>query len=153
MRRAAMPLYIFVGTADIPFTVTSGDFYCPRCLTTRPFTLKSSRRFFTIYWLPVFPISGRTRYVECDSCHTQFAESVLDLEPDTEERQFGEMYAGLRDGASLESLRPLAERLGYSANEIEEVLTKMCTGRPKACPCGLRYHPSATKCTGCGAGL
>jgi hypothetical protein len=149
-----MPCIIFVGSADIPSTVASGEFYCPRCRTTRPFTLKASRRYFTVYWLPIFPVSGRTRYVECGRCGAAFEESVLDLEPATEEeRKLGEIYAGLRDGASVESVRPLADGLGYSAAEVEEVLTGMCTGRPKACPCGLHYHPSATKCIGCGERL
>lgn len=34
---------------------------------------KAHRTWFTLFFLPIFPVSGKTRFTECPSCGSQFA--------------------------------------------------------------------------------
>ncbi len=45
---------------------------CPNCGTTAPFIGKNIRTWFTLFFIPVFPISGGQRVSECTHCHTAF---------------------------------------------------------------------------------
>lgn len=61
-------------------TLDTGQFYCPRCLGDRTYSRKGVRRWFTLFFVPIFPISATTGgRVCCDTCKGAFADDVLDL--------------------------------------------------------------------------
>ena len=62
-------------------TVSSGTFACPGCNTARAYELKRMKRWFTLYFLPIFPVKALLEYVECGGCHQAWKLSVLDTEP------------------------------------------------------------------------
>jgi hypothetical protein len=122
--------------------------------TSTSYTLNTTRHYITIFYAPVIPLGGPARYVQCSRYGGAFPESALDLDSEAgEERQLCEVYARLLEGANVESVRPWLEGLGYDEKQIEYVVDKMCHGPAKKCGCGLRYHPSATKCVKCEARL
>lgn len=52
---------------------------CPRCSRRVGMLAKSYRTWFTLFFLPLFPISGRTRFTECPGCGAQFKLSPEEL--------------------------------------------------------------------------
>jgi tetratricopeptide (TPR) repeat protein len=52
---------------------------CPRCGRPSRIVGKSYRTWFTIFFLPVFPVSGGTRFSQCTLCGAQFPVPVEDL--------------------------------------------------------------------------
>jgi hypothetical protein len=52
---------------------------CPRCGRASRIVGKSYRTWFTIFFLPVFPMSGSTRFSQCTLCGAQFPVPVEDL--------------------------------------------------------------------------
>jgi hypothetical protein len=58
----------------------TGEFFCPRCNGDRTYELKGVRRWFTLFFIPIFPISGnKSVHVHCTTCQGNFAESALNL--------------------------------------------------------------------------
>jgi tetratricopeptide (TPR) repeat protein len=45
---------------------------CPQCAVEADFRAKSVRQWFTVFFLPLFPISGKMRFSECTNCRTTF---------------------------------------------------------------------------------
>ena len=45
---------------------------CPSCHQNADIVGKAYRQWFTVFFIPIFPISGRTAFTECSSCHSQF---------------------------------------------------------------------------------
>ena len=45
---------------------------CPNCRQEADMLPRSFRNWFTLFFIPVFPISGNTPFVECSNCHGQF---------------------------------------------------------------------------------
>jgi hypothetical protein len=61
-------------------TVSTGTFFCPRCNGDREYQLRGARRWFTLFFIPIFPVSGSVNpHVHCTTCQGNFAENVLNL--------------------------------------------------------------------------
>ncbi|MFO0941768.1 MAG: zinc-ribbon domain-containing protein [Pirellulales bacterium] len=74
---------IHIGTYNWAKTIGAGQFYCSKCLAMSPYRHRSSRPFLTIYFIPVIPIGGTTKFVECSTCKLQYPESIIAPEPST----------------------------------------------------------------------
>jgi hypothetical protein len=55
----------------------AGKFHCPDEGGDRTYTLRETRRWFTVFFIPVLPLKFLGHIVECDACHTQFDRSTL----------------------------------------------------------------------------
>lgn len=53
---------------------------CPRCGRATQMLAKSVRTWFTVFFVPVFPISGRKEFTQCAACGAQFAVSPQELQ-------------------------------------------------------------------------
>ena len=148
-----MPIIIW-GSRGVTSTLEQGEFYCPQCDSREEYALKQVRPFFTLFFIPLFPIGAAQRYVECRGCNDAFQEGVLDYRPPSEkDRLLAQFYGELKTGTSLEVLKRKLTGRGLGADEAEAALREMCDGEPRPCACGRRYHPSVRQCSECGAEL
>ncbi len=148
-----MPIIIW-GSRGITSHLDTGEFNCPHCEERQEYALKQNRPFFTLYFIPIFPVGGATRYVECRGCGNAYTEEVLNYEPPSEwDRVLADVHGQLRSGTSLETLKAKLQQLDLPAEKAEEILTQLCDGQAKGCVCGERYHPSVARCGRCGAEL
>ncbi|MBY0525147.1 MAG: zinc-ribbon domain-containing protein [Gemmataceae bacterium] len=149
-----MPIIIW-GSRGITSDLDHGDFHCPSCDCREEFTLKHTRPFFTFFFIPIFPIGGGDRYVECRGCRGTYKEEVLRYEPPTEgQRILGQLYEELRTGTSLQVMQgKMINQLSMDPDKAWGILEQMCEGKPRECSCGQRYHPDVRKCSRCGADL
>lgn len=55
-----------------------GVFFCPRCGGDRSFQHRVGRRWFTFYFIPIFPTGApRNEHVQCETCKQAFNTTVL----------------------------------------------------------------------------
>ncbi len=59
---------ILIGTTALTRTTDRGDFQCPGCGTTTGYRLRHRRTFLTVYFIPLFPLSGAEAFLQCDRC-------------------------------------------------------------------------------------
>ena len=52
---------------------------CPACERDVGLVPKGYRTWFTLFFVPVFPVSGRQQFCECPNCHAQFPGLPDDL--------------------------------------------------------------------------
>ncbi len=148
-----MPIIIW-GSRGINRTVETGEFYCPACDATEEYQLRQVRPFFTLFFIPIFPIGGADRYVQCLGCRQVFREEVLEYEPPSEtERLAAQFFNELRTGTSLDVIQRKMVNQGMTEAQAVKLLDRMCEGRVATCRCGQRFHPEVTKCSHCGADL
>ena len=100
----ARAFILFFGTRSIvrneptPPLVTR----CPKCEQDVKMIAKSHRQWFTLFFLPIFPISGRMTFSQCSNCGTQFRVPPERLKTRMEEVESGQrqraiaMYNSLR---------------------------------------------------------
>ena len=69
------------GFKGIRKRLSDGQFYCPDCGDYRQYILFMVRRWFTLYFIPLFPTSKLGEYVECQTCKSTFNERVLEMDP------------------------------------------------------------------------
>lgn len=59
-------------------TVSQGTFFCPRCGGDRPYLQRVGRRWFTLYYIPLFPTgAARNEHVQCQACKQAFTPTAL----------------------------------------------------------------------------
>jgi zinc-ribbon family len=70
---------IIFGLTVIFRTIGQGVFHCPQCGGDRQYRLRSGRRFFTIFFVPLIPLTKVGEHVQCMTCRTRFSTHVLNL--------------------------------------------------------------------------
>ena len=83
---------IIWGFRAITRTQSHGDFHCPRCAITVNYLRKQVTRWFTLYFIPVFPREMVADFVECQKCQGAFTAETLTYDPETERERFEAAY-------------------------------------------------------------
>jgi WD40 repeat protein len=60
---------------ETPFE--AGTFHCPNCQVQCSYRRTSSRRWFTVFFIPVFPLGGANDLTECQTCFQKFQTAGL----------------------------------------------------------------------------
>jgi len=72
-------LLIIFGLRIFFRTIGQGVFHCPRCGGDRQYRLRAGRRFFTLFFVPVIPLTKVGEHVQCSTCQARFHPDVLRL--------------------------------------------------------------------------
>jgi hypothetical protein len=59
--------------------VSVGNFYCPNCDALAMFSKRRVERFFTVFFIPLFPTKTLLEYVRCRACHAEMNAGILQL--------------------------------------------------------------------------
>ena len=72
-------MFIIFGTGSKDKVETRGKFVCPKCSVKTEYTAKSSSQYFTLFFIPIFPIGEKKEpYVECQTCKRTYYTDVLE---------------------------------------------------------------------------
>jgi hypothetical protein len=63
---------IIYGYRHKNITLATGQFECPRCQMTRTYTHIDVVRYFTLFFIALFPLGRLSTYIECQTCRTAF---------------------------------------------------------------------------------
>ena len=69
---------IIWGFRGIVQNIGGGTFHCPAEGADREYFHQKARRWFTLFFIPLFPTSTLGEYVECASCSNTYYPSVLE---------------------------------------------------------------------------
>ncbi|SDP84463.1 zinc-ribbon domain-containing protein [Phyllobacterium sp. OV277] len=76
-------------------TVGAGNFNCPACKAPRQYEHKKVQRWFTLYFVPVFPTQTLGEHIACNACENTYTTKVLEYDPAVEEATTKALVAGL----------------------------------------------------------
>lgn len=143
--------------------VSRGQFYCPRCATLRPYVRRRVSKYFTLYFIPLFPTSTLGEYVECGACFTTFKPEVLEYAPnawespqrDPEvERALVRLSNALESGVPVQAAIQSLKDSGVDEKAAAIILFAATKGSVKICPaCGAAYKDTLSFCGICGGRL
>jgi hypothetical protein len=89
-----MPPLIIWGLRVVYRTLGKGVFFCRRCGGDRTYRHRAGRRFITLFFIPLIPLTRTGQHVQCLSCKTRYVTEVLKL-PTTVDMQAA-VGAGMR---------------------------------------------------------
>jgi hypothetical protein len=89
-----MPAFIIWGLRVIYRTLGNGVFFCRRCGGDREYRHRAGRRFITVFFIPLIPLTKTGQHVQCRTCKTRYVTEVLKL-PTTAALQLS-LAAGMR---------------------------------------------------------
>ncbi len=59
--------------------VSEGTFFCPGCKSNVAYEQRKASRWFTLYFIPVFPMETVGEWVRCRTCQGEFNMNILEL--------------------------------------------------------------------------
>jgi hypothetical protein len=95
-----------------------GVFFCRRCGGDREYRRRAGRRYITIFFIPLIPLTQTGEHVQCLTCKTRYVTEVLKL-PTTVDMQLA-LIAGMRAMVAVilragDPASPLARRRALDA--------------------------------------
>jgi hypothetical protein len=87
-------MLIIWGLRVVYRTLGQGVFFCRRCGGDRQFRHRAGRRFITIFFIPLVPLTRTGEHVQCLACRTRYVTEVLKL-PTTVQMQVA-LMTGMR---------------------------------------------------------
>ena len=71
----------------------SGEFHCPNCNTPRTYHKKYVQDWFTLYFIPTFPVgSKKNEHIECEECSSTYHLDVIDHKPGLNDEEMASEY-------------------------------------------------------------
>jgi len=135
-------------------TIGTGQFFCPTCRQTRRYEHKQAKRYFTLYFVPLFPMGDLGEFVECQTCRVTFKPEVLTLKPPKPQPNLAAMLNSAK--SALESGQPIeyVTRDLVAAGVERELVLNLINGligeRRKVCKqCNLTYAANVETCLEC----
>jgi tellurite resistance protein len=83
---------IIWGSKGRTSTQSSGEFYCPDCSDYKNYAHRKVKKWFTLYFIPIFPMSDLGEYIECDICKSTYKINVLEHDPRKEQQKLDAMF-------------------------------------------------------------
>ena len=149
---------IIFGTRVRHKEIGEGQFFCPRCQARRAYKHKKASRYFALYFVPLIPMGELGEFVECQTCHTAFEPSVLQIkgpvQPGTSNaplaQQINSLGDRLRGGVPVEyAVRDLTTA-GLDRDAALRLVEASIGANRKSCAgCGLSYAATVTQCAEC----
>lgn len=60
-------------------TIGQGGFFCPACKNQTSYSHQRVSRYFTLYFIPLFPTQTLGEYIRCGTCRSELRPEVLRL--------------------------------------------------------------------------
>ena len=144
---------IFIwGSRHLKSTRDTGRFYCPHCVKLDvAYQHQSAREWFTLYFIPVFPIGGHKEYIECLKCKNTYTTEVLELKPPSDDDLFvRDCYDRLQQGDSLEDVEAALVKSGRTGAQALELVDELTQGKVRQCDrCEVHYLKTVKRCRAC----
>jgi Tellurite resistance protein TerB len=70
-------MLIIWGWRVVYHTIAQGMFYCRKCGGDRAYRHRAGRRFITVFFIPLIPLTKAGEHVQCGTCKTRYVTEVL----------------------------------------------------------------------------
>ncbi len=75
-------MFILFGTKGRAIETDNGEFNCPNCNIKQEYGKKYVQDWFTLFFIPIFPISGKKNdHIECKKCESIYHVDTIDYKP------------------------------------------------------------------------
>ena len=72
-------MFFIFGVGPKTKTIEKSQFLCPVCRTRSGYELKQQRNYFSLFFIPLIPLSKpNSAFVTCSNCGTAMPSTVLD---------------------------------------------------------------------------
>jgi len=105
-------------------TIGQGSFNCPHCRGQRQYEHKKVQRWFTLYFIPLFPTATLGEAITCSGCNQSYTPEVLQYDPAKHQAEQNERTAGLWRAAMITVACAFGPANGAQAEAIREGLVR-----------------------------
>lgn len=137
--------------------IGQGNFYCPRCGTTRSYEHHQVGKYFTLYFIPLFQTQKLGEYIECKFCYTPFETSVLEYDHELNQKiqkVINAISDELNAGIPINFIYQSLIEDGMDEAIANNIIAMASGGKLKICRnCEFAYTGKHIYCANCGQAL
>jgi len=86
-------MFILFGTKGRAIETDNGQFHCPNCNIKEEYGKKYVQDWFTLFFIPIFPISGKKNdHIECRKCESIYHTDVIEYKPAISDEEMESEY-------------------------------------------------------------
>jgi len=145
---------IIFGTRARYRTVATGEFFCPHCQRPREYAHRQGKNYFSLYFVPIFPMGDGAEFYECQTCGMSYNADVLNFKPKHASDDINQLLNRVK--AKLDMGTPVEYVIGDLTTErldreIAFNAVRMAIGDERhICPkCELSYAKTVQTCPSC----
>ena len=146
---------IIWGSMGREIKVAHGLFHCPQCNSDQHYEHMRVSRYFTLYFIPLFPTETLGEFVRCLACQQTFKPEVLDYEPPSEvQRMVDAIDSDLQSGTPISIACRKLLNAGVAEKTANEIIAACTVDSQHECSkCHLSFAASVRRCSSCGGAL
>jgi Zn finger protein HypA/HybF involved in hydrogenase expression len=153
-------MFIVFGSKGREVNEQTGQFNCPNCCAQQNITSDEKQqqytqvklaRYFTLFFIPIFPFQTIGRYIKCNHCHSDFNEKVLTYIPPTFEQQVASyVEQELKSGTPISMLINKLKAQGLDQTQSQSAVDHVVSGNIVTCHhCNMDFLKGVEKCSLC----
>lgn len=157
-------MFIVFGTKTRSKTEESGTFNCPKCCTQHEISHNARQHnyqkikvanYFTLYFIPIFPIETLARYIKCDHCDSEYQQEVLTYIPATKyASMMSYIEQELKSGIPIPMLINKLKEQGIHQRDATYNVERVTQGKITTCQtCHVDFLQGIKKCCLCDEAL
>lgn len=124
--------------------VGGGEFVCPCCKFQRSYSEVESKRWFALYFIPIFPVYYQGRHVQCHTCGQSFGLEVIQIaSPFHGQAGYGQAVGAPMTGVAAQPLMTHAGAPGF-VNPNANASANASGGQPPGKTTHYAYEPPPT---------
>lgn len=146
---------IIWGSKGCEKILDQGNFHCPNCDGQRNYAHKRVSRYFTLYFIPLFPTSTLGEYVECFGCGETYTPEVLSYRPPSAaERLVHTADVYLNEGLPMHMVMQKLIALGADQKVAQQACLAASGDLVHQCDdCKYAFKNTTKSCLNCGKSL
>ena len=143
---------IIWGTRGRERILSSGQFHCPKCDKRSPYQHKRVARYFTLFFIPIFPIQTLGEHIVCKTCNQSYKPEVLNYKPPSKsERLLIVARNDLDSGTPIQMVYRKLVNSGMDEDTAKKTVAAAAGEVLRTCQdCGLTYREPVARCSECG---
>lgn len=148
---------IIFGTKGKKKVLARGKFHCPHCSARRSYEQIRYGKYFSLYFIPIFPVENLDEYIECATCSIMYDMTVLQQQP-TPEEEHRKLVAAIRRqidaGMPVNTVHQSLLAANFEETRANNLIAEATNGELKICnQCQLVFTRSMNYCGNCGKEL
>lgn len=113
-------LFIIFGSRGRIVLKDTGQFFCPQCCNVTDYQYYKAARYFTLFFIPLFPYEHLADYIKCQRCEGDFTTAALNNSPET--MVVGEIISGSLSNLHLQIIKNSLISKGFKQEYVTQLI-------------------------------
>lgn len=115
-------MFILFGSKGRIVLKDEGQFFCPQCYYPTDYQYYRAARYFTLFFIPIFPYEHIADYIKCQRCEGEFTTEALNNSPEI--MAMGEIVSSSLSNLPLQIIKNSLINKGFKQEYVTQLIDR-----------------------------